>query len=51
MTQKLEIWCILQEGKAPKKFTIVKHQLNHISNSQVEAWIKENIGYVEEWWA
>jgi len=51
MRQEMEIWCIVNKNEAPRKFTIVKNQLNYISNAQVEAWISENLECVEEWWS
>jgi len=51
MEQRMEIWYIAEKGNAPKKATIVKEQVDYISDAQVEEWLRQNVGYVEQWWA
>lgn len=51
MKQEMIIWCIVNKNEAPRSFKIVKNQLEYISNSQIEDWISNEFGCVEEWWA
>ena len=45
-----EIWYRMEADSVPKKTTMRVDQLEYPSNTMIEDWIRQNLGYVYDWW-